>query len=91
LAEKKSFLLFRVIARFDSFNFREYQAQRRSLVEELGAEKDRNLATRQKMTSLSAENEELKIQIKGLKEKFEILAQEIEHSRIKSEIRALNR
>lgn len=73
------------------FIFREYQAQRRSLVEELGAEKDRNLATRQKMTSLSAENEELKIQIKGLKEKFEILAQEIEHSRIKSEIRALNR
>ena len=75
----------------DFFIFREYQAQRRSLVEELGAEKDRNLATRQKMTSLSAENEELKIQIKGLKEKFEILAQEIEHSRIKSEIRALNR
>jgi len=70
---------------------REYQAQRRSLVEELGAEKDRNLATRQKMTSLSAENEELKIQIKSLKEKFEILAQEIETSRIKSEIRALNR
>ena len=86
----------KVVSSFSSnrttfFNFREYQAQRRSLVEELGAEKDRNLATRQKMTSLSAENEELKIQIKGLKEKFEILAQEIEHSRIKSEIRALNR
>merc|ERR1719356_460162 len=53
---------------------REYQAARRSLVEELGAEKDRTLAQAQKMAILVAENEDLKIQIKSLKDKFEILA-----------------
>ena len=70
--------------------FREYQAARRSLVEELGAEKDRSLAQAQKMTVLVAENEDLKLQIKSLKDKFEILAEEIEAARVKNEIRALH-
>ena len=42
------------------------------------------------MTVLVAENEDLKLQIKSLKDKFEILAEEIEAARVKNEIRALH-
>ena len=42
------------------------------------------------MAILVAENEDLKMQIKSLKDKFEILAEEIETARVKNEIRALH-
>ena len=68
---------------------REYQASRRSLVEELGAEKDRALAQSQRMAVLGGENEELRVQLKSMKDKFEILAEEIQAARVQNEIRAL--
>ena len=55
-----------------------------------GAEKDRTLAQAQKMAIMVAENEDLKTQIKSLRDKFEILAEEIETARVKNEIRALH-
>lgn len=58
-------------------------------MEELGAEKDRALAQAQRQAVLQGENEELRVQLKCMKDKFEILAEEIEAARVKNEIRAL--
>ena len=42
------------------------------------------------MAIMVAENEDLKMQVKSLRDKFEILAEEIETARVKNEIRALH-
>ena len=62
---------------------------RRSLVEELGQARDEALQLATKNSSLGVDNQELKLQIQSLKDKFEILAQELEHHHIKKEIKLL--
>ena len=52
--------------------------------------KDESLALSQKNSVLGVDNSELKIQIQSLKDKFEVLAQELERHHIKKEISLLN-
>lgn len=70
--------------------FREQQATKRSLLEEVSLAKDESLAMSQKNATLGVDNSELKLQIQGLKDKFELLAQELDHHQIKKEIKLLN-
>ena len=59
-------------------------------MEELSMAKDESLALSQKNSVLGVDNSELKIQIQSLKDKFEVLAQELERHHIKKEISLLN-
>jgi len=76
--------------RFEKQN-REHAAARRTLLEEVAVAKDESVALSKKNTALGVDNGELKMQIQALKDKFEILAQELDQAHLKKEISRLNR